>query len=77
MLLRVEAVAKRLDCHPTTVRKLIKKGLLGHHRCPGIKVSEEQLQDYLDGSRRTKQERSEPKPCKPKPRRPRLRELKL
>ena len=47
-MLRVSAVAKRLDCSAATVYSLIEKGILGHHRCPGVRVSEEQIMDYLE-----------------------------
>ena len=51
-MLRVTTVAKRLDCSVATVYGLIEKGILGHHRCPGIRVSEEQIDEYLKQSRR-------------------------
>jgi excisionase family DNA binding protein len=51
-MLRVSAVAKRLDCSEATVYALIEKGILGHHRCPGVRVSEEQITEYLDKTRR-------------------------
>ncbi|MDB5344289.1 MAG: hypothetical protein JWP89_2666 [Schlesneria sp.] len=51
-MLRIAQVAERLNHHASTVRKLIDDGTLGHHRCPGIRVSEEQLEAYLEKTRR-------------------------
>lgn len=74
-MLRVKAVAQRLDCSISTVYALINTNLLGHHRCPGIRVSEDQLQRFLD---ETKRERSEPPPRKAaNPLRPVLRHISL
>jgi excisionase family DNA binding protein len=42
-MLRVPQVAERLNCSVSTVYGLIESGRLGHHRCPGVRVSEEQL----------------------------------
>lgn len=72
--MRVAAVAKRLDCSVATVYGLIEKGILSHHRCPGIRVSEEQISEYLDA---TKMERGEPESRKRKAPRPKLRHIKL
>lgn len=51
-MLTVQQVAERLNCCPSSVYRLIKARLLGHHRCPGIRVSEEQVTDYLKTTRR-------------------------
>lgn len=47
-LLNVNEVAARLSHSPQTVRNLIARGVLDCYRCPGIRVSEEQLAVYLD-----------------------------
>jgi excisionase family DNA binding protein len=51
-MLKVAQVAERLNCSVTTVYQLIQSGKLAHHRCPGIRVSEEQLCAYLEKTRR-------------------------
>jgi excisionase family DNA binding protein len=51
-LLRVADVAKRLNCSASTVYALIESGRLAHHRCPGVRVSEEQLENFLQSSKR-------------------------
>lgn len=71
---RVASVAKRLECSVATVYSLIEKGKLGHYRCPGVRVSEEQIAEYLAA---TKQERREPEPSRSKPPRPKLRHVRL
>ena len=71
---RVKAVAERLNCSESTVRSLIARGLLEYHRCPGIRVSEEQIAEFLE---ETKREREKQEPRKQKPSRPQLRCVKL
>ena len=74
MLLKVSEVARRLNCSVSTVYGLIERELLPYHRCPGIRVSEEQINAYLDGVRHgpvTRREKSRPV-C-----RPRLRDLAM
>jgi len=44
----VAMVAKRLRHSAATVYALIESGRLAHYRCPGIRVSEAQLQLYLE-----------------------------
>lgn len=56
-MLKVSQVAKLLNCSVSTTYQLIETGKLGHHRCPGVRVSEEQLQAYLESTRRDPQER--------------------
>lgn len=46
-LLNVNEIAARLSHSPQTIRNLITRGLLDCYRCPGIRVSEEQLEAYL------------------------------
>lgn len=48
----VKQVAARLNHSVATVYVLIGTGKLGHHRCPGVRVSEEQLAAYLEETRR-------------------------
>lgn len=50
-LLKVTQVALRLNCSISTVYGLIESRRLGHYRCPGIRVSEEQLAEYVEGTR--------------------------
>ena len=42
-MLTVTQVAERLNCSVSTIYGLITSGRLEHHRCPGVRVSEEQL----------------------------------
>lgn len=46
-LLTVRDVAERLCHSQQTVRNLIARGLLSCYRCPGVRISEEQLEAYL------------------------------
>lgn len=73
-MFRVSQVAERLNCSESTVRSLIARGLLEYHRCPGIRVSEEQIAEFLE---ETKREREKQEPRKQKPSRPQLRCVKL
>ena len=52
-MLKVAAVANRLNLSVSKVYELIDAGRLGHHRMDGaIRVSEEQLQAYLEETKR-------------------------
>ena len=51
-MLKVNQVAERLNCSVATVYHLIETERLPHYRCPGIRVSEEQLAEYLESCRR-------------------------
>ena len=51
-MLRIRQVAERLNCSISTVYSLVETGKLGHHRCPGISVSEEQLATFLERTKR-------------------------
>ena len=73
MLLRVAQVAERLNCSEPTVRSLIDRGILESYRCPGIRVSEAQLAEYLA---ETKRERRDA-PAKKTPRRTQLKHIRL
>ena len=73
-LLRVAELAERLNCSVSTAYALVENGKIGHHRCPGVRVSEEQLAAYLE---KTKREREEPNPAKRKPPRTQLRHVSL
>ena len=57
-MLKVSQVAALLNCSVGTVYQLIEAGNLGHHRCPGVRVSDEQLQAYLESTKRGPQERT-------------------
>jgi excisionase family DNA binding protein len=72
-LLKVEMVAQRLNNSISTIYALIESGELEHYRCPGIRVSEDQLGRYLDSSRRG---RREARPT-PSPRPPKLNHIRL
>ena len=70
----VAETADILKCSESTVYDLLAKEKLGSHRCPGLRISDEQLQAYLE---ETKRERSEQQPRQRRPRLPRLRHVKL
>lgn len=53
-MLRVSQVASRLNCSVSTVYALIESGRLDHFRCPGVRISEEQLSAYLEKSKRVR-----------------------
>lgn len=76
-LMNVKAVAERLDCSVSTVYGLIESGKLGHHRCPGVRVSEGQLLAYLDRTRKEAGPERERVPVKARGPRPRLRHVRL
>lgn len=57
-MLKVSQVAKVLNCSASTVYQLIETGKLGHHRCPGVRVSDQQIQDYLESTKRGPLERT-------------------
>ncbi len=73
VLLRVSEVAKRLNCSPSTVYSLLDTGQLGHHRCPGIRVSEKQLAGYLEQTKKG----CVPRPQKIRKTRPKLKHITL
>ena len=52
-MFRVRQVAERLNLSESKCYELIEQGKLGHHRMDGaIRVSEEQIAEYLDKTRR-------------------------
>ena len=51
-MLKVTDVAKRLNCSIATVYQLVESKRLPHYRCPGIRVSEAQLTEFLETTRR-------------------------
>ena len=52
-MLRVKQVAERLNLSESKVYELVEQGKLGHHRMDGaIRVSEEQIAEYLDETKR-------------------------
>jgi excisionase family DNA binding protein len=73
-MLKVRQVAERLNCSISTVYGLVESGRLGHHRCPGIRVGEEQLAAYLEGTKKEKGPVSVSRSSGP---RPRLRHITL
>jgi excisionase family DNA binding protein len=67
-MLKVTQVAERLNCSISTVYSLVESGKLGHHRCPGIRISEEQLAAFLDTAKHTQGPVSPPRSTGPRPR---------
>lgn len=62
-LLTVRDVAVRLCHSQQTVRNLIARGHLDCYRCPGVRVSEEQLEAYLSKVQQPKNTRvRQPRP---------------
>lgn len=75
-MLKVKSVADRLSLSLSAVYGLIEKGELPHYRIRGaIRVSEEQLKDFL-ADKEVKQERRD-QPREHKPPRPQLRHVRL
>ena len=50
-MLKVSQVAELLNCSVATVYQLVESKRLPHFRCPGIRVSDEQLAEYLESCR--------------------------
>jgi excisionase family DNA binding protein len=73
-MLKVSQVAERLNCSISTVYSLVESGKLGHHRCPGIRVGEEQLAAFLEG---TKKEQGPVSPPRSTGRCPRLKHITI
>ncbi len=46
-MLKVADVAQRLNCSVAKIYQLIESKRLPHYRCPTIRVSEDQLAEYL------------------------------
>ena len=59
-MLKVSDVANRLNCSIATVYQLVESKRLPHFRCPGIRVSEEQLTEFLEAMRRGPKVSSQP-----------------
>jgi len=68
MLLKVSQVCERLNCSLATVYALIERGDLECFRCPGIRVSEEQLAVYLESTKKGRSQNAQDWPEKTKPR---------
>ena len=66
-MLRVRQVAERLNCSISTIYNLVEIGKLGHHRCPGIRVSEEQLTAFLEKTKRGQDPMTQPRSAGPRP----------
>ena len=64
-LLTVNEVAARLSHSPQTIRNLITRGVLDCYRCPGIRVSEEQLAVYLARSNKSANAKPSSRPKSP------------
>lgn len=74
-MLNVREVAKRLSLSPSKVYRLIEKRELSHHRIGGaIRVTEEQIAEYLTD---TKRERTAVFPSNVRPRSLKLKHLHL
>jgi excisionase family DNA binding protein len=50
-MLKINQVAARLNCSVRTVYQLVESKRLPHYRCPGIRISEDQLNEYLSSCR--------------------------
>ena len=74
-MMKVADIAKRLNCAPSTVYELVESGQLPAYRIGlrrgGIRVTEEQLQEYLQACE------SRAAAAQPRPPRTRLKHLKL
>lgn len=74
-MLKVSDVASLLNLSASKVYELIDEGKLAHHRIGGaIRVTEEQLAEFLE---ETKRERRGSKPRSAPPRPPPLRHVRL
>ena len=73
-LLLVSEVAEILRCSESTVYALLESGKLVGHRCPGWRVKPDDLESYIDGTRR---QPSAPPVRTGRERLPRLKHLKL
>jgi len=74
-LLKVHEAAQRLSISISKTYHLIERGILPHHRIVGaIRISENQLEEYLSAT--SQQPKAERSPTTP-PTRPRLRHLRL
>jgi excisionase family DNA binding protein len=58
-LLLVAEVADRLRCSVSTVYALLETGRLVGHRCPGWRVKADDLQAYIEGTKKEPQLRPE------------------
>ena len=67
-MLKVAQVAQRLNCSISTVYGLLDSGKLGHYRCPGVRISEEQIAAFLEGTKKEQGLVSLPRPSSPRPR---------
>jgi len=74
-VLTVKQVAERLNLSVSKIYEMVEIGELPHHRFGGaIRVSEEQIGEYMD---RTKRERRSATPPRVTGPRPRLKNIKL
>ena len=72
---KVKQVAERLNLSVSKIYEMVESGELPHHRFGGaIRVSEEQIAEYMN---RTKRERRAATPPKVTGPRPRLKHIKL
>ena len=75
-MMTIRDVAGRLKCAASTVYQLVETGKLGAFRIGpnggGIRISEQQLEEYLESCRVAPQERIARKPP-----RPRLKHIRL
>lgn len=74
MLLKVSDVAKRLSLSQSMVYELVERRRISHHKIGGaIRISEDQLREFLEKTRR---EPEAPRERKSGPR-PRLRHVRI
>lgn len=57
----VAEAAGILNCSESTVYDLIAKGRLGSHRCPGLRISNQQIEEFLEATKQQPVARSERK----------------
>jgi len=60
-MLRVKQVAERLNLSESKVYELVERGEMPHHRFGGaIRVSEEQVAEYLEATKRERRDHEPP-----------------
>lgn len=73
-MLKVKQVANRLSLSQSKVYELVESGDLPHHRIGGaIRVSEEQLTEYLETTRRERGPAPQQRKTGPRPKLSRIR----
>jgi excisionase family DNA binding protein len=77
-MLRVKQLAKLVNLSASKIYQMVERGEIQHRRIGAtILFAPEDVEDLMEQSKKSKQERGEPRPCRSKPPRPRLRHVKL